>query len=403
MTGRPTDRAPARPALDRVAYVCTDPGIPVLGSKGASIHVRAVLAELTRRAREVHLFATRLDGDPAERLPGVVVHALPRPRGEAAEREAAAVLADDVLAQALAETGGGRGFDLVYQRYALWSCAGLELAAERGWPSVLEINAPLVDEQALHRTLVDRAGASARTVRAVRAASAAYAVTGRVASWAGQLAGRPVATIANGVDPTRFAPRDVGGDAPGTLTIGFVGTFKPWHGLTGLVRAVAAVHRDPALPPVRLLLVGDGPELPSVLARAERAGLGDVVEHTGAVDADDVPALLAGVDVAMAPYPTGEHYFSPLKVFEYLAAGVPVVASAVAELPALLVDGEEALLVPPGDDVALTRALHRLCADPALRARVGAAGRIAAETRLGWSGVVDRALALTGSTEGRAA
>lgn len=389
--------------LGRVAFVCTDPGVPVFGRKGSSMHARAVLAELVQRADEVHLLAARFDGQVPAGLARVRVHELPRPRGEPAARERALVTADAVLAERLHEVGT-EGLDLVYQRYALWSCAGLELAERRGWRSVLEINAPLVDEQADHRNLVDRDRAVARTVRAVRAATTAYAVSDPVAAWAADLAGRPVAIVPNGVDAGRFAPR---ADLPRQvedLTIGFVGTFKPWHGLDDLVAAAAAAHASPSCPPVRLLLIGDGPGLARVSARAARAGLGGRVECTGSVDPDDVPALLRRVDVAVAPYPPGEHYFSPLKVFEYLAAGVPVVASDVAGLAGLVRAGEEALLVPAGDGPALAAAVERLCADAALRGRLGVAGRLAAERRLGWATVVDRVLALAGPGQaGRAA
>jgi glycosyltransferase involved in cell wall biosynthesis len=118
------------------------------------------------------------------------------------------------------------------------------------------------------------------------------------------------------------------------------------------------------------------------------------VHATGRLDPAEVPGWLHGADLAAAPYPEGDHYFSPLKVAEYLAAGLPTVASAIADLPGLVADGEEALLVPPGDVTATAAALARLARDPGLRAHLSVAGRRAAEQRMSWSAVVDATLAL---------
>ncbi|MBR7504053.1 glycosyltransferase family 4 protein, partial [Mycobacterium tuberculosis] len=80
-------------------------------------------------------------------------------------------------------------------------------------------------------------------------------------------------------------------------------------------------------------------------------------------------------DIASAPYPGGPNYFSPLKVYEYMAAGLPTVASAVGALPDLIAGTGTGLLVPPDDLAALTEALQSLIDDPALRTRMGEAAR----------------------------
>ncbi|GAB2948220.1 glycosyltransferase family 4 protein [Streptomyces pseudoechinosporeus] len=372
-------------------YVVTAPGVPPFGAKGCSVHVQEVLRELRRRYRTVHLITTRPGGTAPHGLADVVVHEVPRPGGaDLAAREAAQRRADDVAATILTRLCREHRVDVVYQRYTLWSAATLEAARRAGVPSVLEINAPLPAEQAEYRGLHDAAAALRWTLRALDAADAPFAVTGAVARWAEQLdpRGRAIPVIGNGVDVTRFTP------GPRRRTaepvVAFVGTFKPWHGLDLLVDAVAAARA--AGPAMRLLLIGDGPELAATRARARDADV--PVVATGHLAHAEVPDLLRGADLAAAPYPEGDHYFSPLKVAEYLAAGLPTVASSIADLPCLVADGTEALLVPPGDVAATSGALARLATDPVLCTRMARAGRRAAERRLSWSAVVDKTLGL---------
>jgi glycosyltransferase involved in cell wall biosynthesis len=376
--------------LSRVAYVCTDPGVPVFGSKGCSLHARSMLVELRRRAPEVHLFAARLGGPVPAGLEDVTVHLLPCPTGPTVERERALVEVDRELTGSLDRL---RAVDLVYQRYSLWSCAAMELAAARGWPSALEINAPLVDEQARHRDLAHRSVAIERSVRSMRAATAPFGVSDSTAAWASDLSGRPVGSVPNGVDAGRFTgERSPGRSDERELVIGFVGSFRPWHDLPGVVRAVAEVAHLPSSPPVRLMLVGDGPGLGPAIDHASELGL--AVTSTGSLAPEAVPEALASMDIGLAVYETGERYFSPLKVFEYLAAGLPVVASAVGGLEHLLRPDDGALLSRPGDGATLAQHLALLCARPDLRDRLGRAGRRAAIERFSWSKVLDRVLHL---------
>lgn len=105
----------------RIAYVCADPGVPVFGRKGASVHVQAVLRVLVARGAEVHLLAVRTGGVPPAGLEQVAVHALPEvPKGEVADRERAAQAGDAAVAPVLTRLAQAEGLDLVYERYSLW-------------------------------------------------------------------------------------------------------------------------------------------------------------------------------------------------------------------------------------------------------------------------------------------
>jgi glycosyltransferase involved in cell wall biosynthesis len=101
------------------------------------------------------------------------------------------------------------------------------------------------------------------------------------------------------------------------------------------------------------------------------------------------------MDVAVAPYPAlPDFYFSPLKVFEYMAAGRPVVASAIGQLKELLEDGVNGMLVPPGNPAAIAAALERLYCDEELRGRLGQAAREKVVREHTWDNVAQRLLQL---------
>jgi glycosyltransferase involved in cell wall biosynthesis len=104
------------------------------------------------------------------------------------------------------------------------------------------------------------------------------------------------------------------------------------------------------------------------------------------------------MDVGVAPYPqAADFYFSPLKVYEYMAAARPVVASRVGQVARLVEDGVTGVLCPPGDAAALAAALARLHRDPLERERMGRAGRELVLREHSWDAVVGRILRIVGA------
>ena len=352
---------------------------------------------MKKQGMELEVFATNCAGEPPLGLVGVQVHALsPAPKGELALREQKCLAANDSLRTALECHGP---FDLVYERYSLWSFAGMEYARTMSTPALLEINAPLIEEQAEHRGLIDSANAQ-RVARLVfSAATALLAVSDGVAEYleAFPEAHGKIHVVANGVNPDHFPPEQKA-SLPATdrkFTIGFVGSMKPWHGLAGLLDAFTQLHQR--FPETRLLMVGDGAGRDQLAQEANSRGLANSVHFTGAVAPSEVPGLLASMDVAVAPYPKlTNFYFSPLKVYEYMAAGLPVIASRAGQIQQLIESEMTGLLVPPGDVPALTAAMERLRCDPALRRRLGSAGRAKVLRDHTWDAAVHRILHLAG-------
>ena len=381
----------------RIAYICADPGIPVFGRKGASIHVQEVIRALGYQGAQVELFTPRPGGTAPADLASVPVHLLPPvPKGQLAEREQQALAANTDLRESLHRTGH---FDLVYERYSLWSYAGIEYAHAMNTPGIVEVNAPLIKEQASHRGLMDRTGAERVAEYIFGTATALLAVSDGVADYltAFPAARGRVQVVPNGVNPERF-PADLSPALPkadGVFTVGFVGTLKPWHGLETLIEAFAALHGlDPS---VRLLIVGDGPQREALQGELAAYGVADAVHFTGSVRPEAVPAWLAAMDVAVAPYPAlSQFYFSPLKVFEYMAASLSVVASRIGQITGLIDNGVTGLLCAPGSSESLVSALKWLQDEPDLRRQLGRAAREIVLAHYTWEAVVGRILAMAG-------
>ena len=387
----------------RIAYICCDPGIPVFGTKGASVHIQEVVRELRSIGHEVALYAVRSGKHIPDDLTDLELHLEAVADVEPAEREQAqARAAERIVSRVIAD-----GADLVYERYSLFSTALADITAATGVPGILEVNAPLIDEQRRHRSLVDASGAAQVLRRQVTAARATVCVSDPVADWgrrrtadlfdtgAGDVAGR-IHTVPNGVSVRRIQPQP---EDPDQVVVTFVGTLKPWHGVADLITAAALARQSWSL-----RIIGDGPEMDSLRAQAGRLGV--EADFRGAVAPQDIPIHLAGSAIGVAPYPDlggGEQqYFSPMKVLEYLAAGLAVVASDVGQIPQLLEDGSgrHGMLVAPSDPTALAAALDDLAACPDRRARMGRSGRLLAEERHSWHRTVARILELAGLAQG---
>ncbi|QHM71995.1 glycosyltransferase family 4 protein [Mixta intestinalis] len=376
-----------------VAYICADPGIPVFGNKGASIHIQEVLRALLKKNAHITLIAQRLGGAVPEEFQRIRVLTLPAlpSTADAEARAYAALKANTQIVALLKKTAP---FDLVYERYSLWSHGGISYAHEANCKSVLEVNAPLIEEQRTWRVLPCEKEAQEVLQRLLQQAATIVAVSPGVKRWLDDFApfcASRTHVVANGVNPQRFSEAV---RQPNHLpVIGFLGTLKPWHGLQTLIDAFALLHQRGRR--VQLSVVGDGPEYPAIQQRLTQFGLLDYARFSGAVSPAAVPALLAAMDIGVAPYPQLEgFYFSPLKIYEYMAAGLPVITTRTGHLAEIVSEGQTGLLVDPDNPVALCAALERLLDDRALCLRLGAAAKRQATEEHSWDRVVTRILQL---------
>jgi glycosyltransferase involved in cell wall biosynthesis len=391
--------------VERILYLSADRGIPIGGTKGSSVHIRQFVAALKEASYRPLLVATSGEPNAAEEL-GVPVFLLDPPSGgengrrerpresdRDRTREEADFRANEAMEKKLEELYDRERFHLVYERYSLFGLAGLRFARRHGIPHVLEVNAPLVPEASRYRRLANRSLAAAVEGFLFCMTDHVVAVSEAVKSYVCAVApATPVTIVPNGVDLARFGETGTAvetdastADSKRDFVVGFVGSVRPWHGVDLLVDAVGELAREH--PRVRLQIVGQADALrPELETRARERGIADRTTFTGPVPFDEIPAMIKGMDAVAAPYPALEgFYFSPLKIFEYMAAGRPIVASAIGQLTEILRHEKTALLVPPGDPGALKDALLRLVRDRDLGRRLGLAAAAEARSRHGWN------------------
>ena len=266
--------------------------------------------------------------------------------------------------------------DVLYERYNLFLLAGRWLKARYRLPFLLEINAPLAHERGRFGGLALERLAAWSERQAWQGADYVLPVTDKLADFvrAAGVEERRIRVIQNGVNRNRFQPgseatnlrRQLGLD--GKLVLGFTGFIRSWHGLDRVVNLLAEQQGEQEL---HFLVVGDGPAREELEQQARRLGVADRLTLVGIVARERVADYIGCFDIALQPRVVA--YASPLKIFEYMALGRAIVAPDQDNLREILTADENALLFDADDDGAFRAAILRLCREPELRARLGAA------------------------------
>lgn len=393
---------PAKPVGDvrRVTYLRAEASLRWLGAQvgGAATHTAGVINGLSSASVEVSVFA-------AERPTGVhdarCQEVPPRHIVQLVHWLTFVGYTQELVSAAAAVPA-----DLVYQRYAVGSYAGLELARRLNVPLVLEFNGSEI--------WAERHWGSGRTPLAKT--QAALERRNLLDASLIVVVSQPLKDqlVEEGIEPARVLVNPNGVDVgelaavrahapsdwrrrmslPQAPTVGFVGTFGLWHGVKLLPELIERVaeRRDDA----RWVLIGDGPLHAEVTAELERCGLSGRAHLTGVVPRTHAVELLACCDVCVSPHvsnPDGTAFFgSPTKLFEYMGLGRAIVASDLDQIGEVLENGRTALLTPPGDGAAVADAVVRLLDDAPLRARLGQAALEEAIERYSWDAHVGRIL-----------
>jgi glycosyltransferase involved in cell wall biosynthesis len=289
---------------------------------------------------------------------------------------------------AVAAIAGRSQADALIERYYNFGGEGIRAAREVGIPSVLEVNSPVVDHPGSLKGLVDRL-LLVRPMRRYRESLCrdAAALLTPLASIVPEAARSKAHVVTWGADVDGFTParrsealRAAWGVPQGATVVLFMGSFRPWHGVPVFEAAAAS-------------LVGRT-DLFFVLAGGEDTGpaRGFRGRRLGKVPYAQMPEVAASADIGAAPYDTARlaqlrlgFYWSPLKVFEYMASGLPVVTIARAPLSSIVREGQEAVFFADGDATSLANALVQLAGDAALRQRLGRSARDRVVANYSWA------------------
>lgn len=285
--------------------------------------------------------------------------------------------------------------DFVYERYNLFFVSGLWARQRHRLPWLVEVNAPLFDERCAYGGIKLKRLARWTERSVWRGADRVFAVTQVLAERVARegVARTRLTVTPNGIDPVQFeglpsraeAKRSLG--LEGKVVLGFTGFVRPWHGLERVLDAVQRLQV-----PIHFLLVGDGPARVALEERAHALGLAANITFTGVIQRSQVIGYVNAFDIALQPDVVA--YASPLKLFEYLAAGCAVVAPDHPNIREILVHDVNAWLFDPDAPGSFVDAVVGLANDAALRQRLGTAARETIQQRhLTWLDNAERILA----------
>jgi glycosyltransferase involved in cell wall biosynthesis len=290
------------------------------------------------------------------------------------------------------------GFDLIHERFNLLALGGALASRKLGLPLVLEVNADLL-EQRKFKGIPER---GLRRLFAVWATRFTFRTAAKIICISTDLKDHlhrrwnieehKLAVLPCAADVEAFSPNHASGPVrrelglTTELVVIWVGGFYPWHDIDLLLESFARVLQEQ--PRARLVLVGDGQTRSMVTQKIVRNGLRDAVIMTGAIPHTRVPEMVSIAEVAVvpaAPVPASRGGTgAPLKLFEYMAAGKAIVATALNQAAEVIQDGQNGLLVEAGDVDGFAEAMLALLGDSATRARLGQNARAHAVEHYSW-------------------
>ncbi len=399
----------------KIGYLMQADSVPMDVVSGPQLHVKAVVQGLQRRGHQVRTVAIQhdqirwsddlvqwqptrpqLSGSRAFRI---VERAI---RGTQSRLQLPFFRLFDSFRFSDACISALESCDVLYERCGILSYGGLLAARRLHIPLVLELNGDLLKEY--HDLGIQLSSAQWHIINRVtrsmyRRADRLVAVSENlrealIRDW--DLDAQKVFPVPNGADVEMFmypdrrdGARSRYGIKDGPVVI-LVCSFEPWHGVDLLLEAFASLASRYSK--INLVLVGDGRLRPVMERKATDLRLGRRVVFTGKVAQPDVASLLGIADVAVVCQrgSEAEAALSPLKLFEYMAAGKAIVAAGGPSIERLINHRVNGLLVPAGNPQALAGAMAELIDDDQLRAVLGHAAREQAIEKHSWDRTVER-------------
>ncbi len=369
------------------------------GSHGGATHVMEVAGELSKLGHELHVVCRREKGTPA-RLTLPVEGGQPLRLYRLRLPQYLNLLSYPWLrrlAQRLQP-------DVIMERYYNLTGAGLIFAHRHHLPTLLEVNALMVDPPGTPKYRLDhRLGRPFERWATSQCRWAARIVTPLQTTVPVSIDRTKIAELPWGANIDRFDPARLAVEEiaqlrqklaiPAAARVAlFAGSFRHWHGVETLVEAARLLA--PQNPNFYFVLLGGGPEEAAIRAKVATAGLNGRVLLTGPVPHDRMPLYLSLGDVGVAPFDTSKHpplraagfFWSPLKIFEYMAMGLPTVTVDLPPLNSIVRPGLEGSLFQEGDPTDLARVLgEMLRAEPEKLKQMGQSARQRVSQNFSWA------------------
>ena len=275
--------------------------------------------------------------------------------------------------------------DIILNRYSLYCFSSFIISKLYKIPLVLEVNAPMAFEMRKYLKeyyyLPFFPDLSEKIM--LKLADAVIVVSDELRRYFMELGlnGDRIYVIANGVDIDKFKYKKKNkqvmnkyGLQSNQVVVGFIGSFNHWHGLDLLLDSfvnVVNIKKN-----VKFLLIGDGFNREVLEKSVAKRNIDHHVVFTGLIPHDAIPDYLSVMDIVLAPYPDLDFfYFSPLKLFEYMAALKPVIATRVGQVKSIIKDGENGYLFNTDDISQFEKKLIVLIEDKKLRNKIGKEAR----------------------------
>ncbi|MBI2472865.1 MAG: glycosyltransferase family 4 protein [Planctomycetes bacterium] len=295
-------------------------------------------------------------------------------------------------------------FDIIHERFGLYSYGGILASKMLHIPHITEINGPGIEEKKLFtKDLAYIQKFTAKVIRkfclkntnhivAVSNNLKTFLIGTRLVKNSSKITVLPNAADV-GAFNKHFNVRDtkVSLGLEDKFVIAYTGTLQVWYAIEDVVSAFPSILRE--VPNAFLLIVGEGQAREKLENLVHLYGITDRVKFMGYINHSKIPEVLSITNVAVAPFKElGMTFFgSAIKIFEYLSAGKPIVASKIGQIAEVLQDNFTALLVTPGHKEELANAIIRLARDEQLRNYLAKNAKMEAQ-KYSWDKYTDRLL-----------
>ena len=345
--------------------------VKALRRQGHNIKVVSLIGESTNRSNHRQRTWTRL----AKLFPGFVYEIAEMTYNIKGYREIKAVV---------------REFrpDFIYDRYASFNYSCVAVARQAHLPLLLEVNSPYSFQKKAYEKLYFKKLLKIIETKTCRDASCVLVVSTPLKEYLvnNGVPKEKIEVIPNGADPEVFHPSVDGNSVRAKYgiqdrcIIGFVGILRPWHGLELLLEVFSKLEHERKN--LHLLIIGNGPSEKDLISLSQKMGIAHRTTFTGRVSHEEMRSYIAALDIAVSPRAT--FYASPMKILEYMAIALPVIAPNMANIRDIVENGKDGLLFDPENKDSLRDMLNRVDGDQELRKKIGLNARKKIEQSYTW-------------------